>query len=110
MGGMGLAPSASLNPERRFPSSFEPIHGSAPDIAGTSAANPIGSIWSTALMLDHLGHHRWAGAVQRAIELAVTSTGIRTPDLRGNATTQQVGDAVVAALGRAGDEATAAPG
>jgi tartrate dehydrogenase/decarboxylase/D-malate dehydrogenase len=109
MGGMGLAPSASLNPERRFPSSFEPIHGSAPDIAGTSAANPIGSIWSTALMLDHLGHHRWAGAVQRAIELVVTSTGIRTPDLRGNATTQQVGDAVVAALDRAGDEAAAPP-
>jgi tartrate dehydrogenase/decarboxylase/D-malate dehydrogenase len=61
-------------------------------------------------MLDHLGHHRWAGAVQRAIELVVTSTGIRTPDLQGNATTQQVGDAVVAALDQTGDEAAAAPG
>ena len=107
MGGMGLAPSASLNPERRFPSSFEPIHGSAPDIAGTSAANPIGSIWSTALMLDHLGHHRWAGTVQRAIELVVMSA-TRTPDLEGSATTEQVGDAVVGALDRIRDDAAAA--
>ena len=108
MGGMGLAPSASLNPERRFPSSFEPIHGSAPDIAGTSAANPIGSIWSTALMLDHLGHHEWAGTVQRAIELVIMNTAIRTPDLNGSATTEQVGDAVVGALDRIRDDAAAA--
>ncbi len=108
MGGMGLAPSASLNPERQFPSSFEPIHGSAPDIAGTSAANPIGSIWSTALMLDHLGHHEWAGTVQRAIERVVMNTAIRTPDLNGSATTEQVGDAVVGALDRIRDDAAAA--
>jgi tartrate dehydrogenase/decarboxylase/D-malate dehydrogenase len=107
MGGMGLAPSASLNPERRFPSSFEPIHGSAPDIAGTSAANPIGSIWSTALMLDHLGHPQWAGTVQRAIERVVMSA-TRTPDLQGSATTEQVGDAIVGALDRVRDGAAAA--
>jgi tartrate dehydrogenase/decarboxylase/D-malate dehydrogenase len=108
MGGMGLAPSASLNPERRFPSSFEPIHGSAPDIAGTSAANPIGSIWSTALMLDHLGHPQWASTIQQAIGLVVGNTPIRTPDLGGSATTEQVGDAIVGALDRARDEAAAA--
>jgi tartrate dehydrogenase/decarboxylase/D-malate dehydrogenase len=100
MGGMGLAPSANLNPERSFPSMFEPIHGSAPDIAGTSAANPIGSIWSTALMLEHLGHRDWASAVLTAIGLAVADPAARTRDLGGTASTQQAGDAVIAALGR----------
>lgn len=104
MGGMGLAPSASLNPERRFPSTFEPIHGSAPDIAGTSAANPVGSIWSTALMLEHLGHRAWAAAVQRAVQLAVVSPAARTRDLGGTASTQQAGDAIIALLDHAFEE------
>jgi tartrate dehydrogenase/decarboxylase/D-malate dehydrogenase len=98
MGGMGLAPSASLNPERRFPSTFEPIHGSAPDIAGTGQANPIGSIWSTALMLDHLGYPRWEHRVMRAIEVTVAEPGTRTPDLGGTASTRAVGDALLKAL------------
>jgi tartrate dehydrogenase/decarboxylase / D-malate dehydrogenase len=100
MGGMGLAPSANLNPERRFPSMFEPIHGSAPDIAGTSRANPIGSIWSTALMLEHLGYRRWAARVQHAIRDAVANPATLTQDLGGTASTRQVGDAVVALLDR----------
>jgi tartrate dehydrogenase/decarboxylase / D-malate dehydrogenase len=111
MGGMGLAPSANLNPERRFPSMFEPIHGSAPDIAGRSTANPIGSIWSTSLMLDHLGHRDWARTVQRAIELVVTNPASRTPDLRGTGTTGQAGDAIVELLDQARAEMAApAPG
>jgi tartrate dehydrogenase/decarboxylase / D-malate dehydrogenase len=103
MGGMGLAPSANLNPERRFPSLFEPIHGSAPDIAGESVANPVGSIWSTALMLEHLGHGDWAAAVQRAIQAAVASPATRTVDLGGSASTQEAGDAIIALLDRAPD-------
>jgi len=98
MGGMGLAPSASLNPERRFPSTFEPIHGSAPDIAGTGQANPIGSIWSTALMLDHLGYPEWGQRVMRAIEATVAEPGTRTPDLGGAASTSAVGDALLREL------------
>ncbi len=101
MGGMGLAPSANLNPERQFPSMFEPIHGSAPDIAGQSIANPIGSMWSTALMLEHLGHAGWAAAIQRAIQAAVATPAARTPDLGGSASTQQAGDAVIALLDHA---------
>ena len=98
MGGMGLAPSASLNPERRFPSTFEPIHGSAPDIKGAGRVNPIGSIWSTALMLDHLGYRQWAGRVVRAIEKSVADPATRTADLGGTASTGAVGEAVVTAL------------
>jgi tartrate dehydrogenase/decarboxylase / D-malate dehydrogenase len=101
---MGLAPSANLNPERRFPSMFEPIHGSAPDIAGRSVCNPVGSIWSTALMLEHLGHHAWSAAVQRAIRLAVANPATRTRDLAGTASTREAGDAVVELLGRTGDQ------
>ena len=98
MGGMGLAPSASLNPERRFPSTFEPIHGSAPDIAGTGQANPIGSIWSTALMLDHLGYPEWGHRVERAIEVLVADGQTLTPDLGGTASCGQVGDALLEVL------------
>jgi tartrate dehydrogenase/decarboxylase/D-malate dehydrogenase len=98
MGGMGLAPSASLNPERRFPSTFEPIHGSAPDIAGSGQANPIGSIWSTALMLDHLGYPQWAQRVLSAIAATVAEPVSRTPDLGGTATTGAVGDALLKVL------------
>jgi tartrate dehydrogenase/decarboxylase/D-malate dehydrogenase len=106
MGGMGLAPSANLNPERRFPSMFEPIHGSAPDIAGKSVANPVGSIWSTALMLSHIGHGDWAAAVERAIQASVAQSATRTLDLGGTATTQQAGDAIIALLDRAGRQPT----
>ena len=98
MGGMGLAPSASLNPEQRFPSTFEPIHGSAPDLAGTGQANPLGSIWSTALMLDHLGYPEWGRRVVRAIETVVAAGEARTADLGGTVSTAEVGDAVIKAL------------
>src|SRR5467141_1894031 len=78
-GGIGIAPSANLNPERNFPSMFEPVHGSAPDIAGRNIANPIGTIWSVALMLDHFGSPKAARAVEDAIE-KVCESGPRTPD------------------------------
>ena len=84
-GTIGIAPSANLNPEREFPSMFEPVHGSAPDIAGRGIANPIGQIWSGAMMLDHLGHPDAAGAVVRAIEAVLTS-GPRTREIGGTPT------------------------
>jgi tartrate dehydrogenase/decarboxylase/D-malate dehydrogenase len=96
-GSMGIAASANLNPEGRFPSMFEPVHGSAPDIAGQGIANPIGAIWSAALMLDHLGLSDEAARVMRAIE-ATTSQGLLTPDLGGSCTTSQVTDAILANL------------
>jgi tartrate dehydrogenase/decarboxylase/D-malate dehydrogenase len=94
-GTIGIAPSANLNPERAFPSMFEPVHGSAPDIAGKNIANPIGQIWSGAMMLEHLGHTDAAAAVLRAIE-AVLADGPRTPDIGGTASTQEVGAAIAA--------------
>jgi tartrate dehydrogenase/decarboxylase/D-malate dehydrogenase len=96
-GTIGIAPSANLNPERTFPSLFEPVHGSAPDIAGKGVANPIGQIWSGAMMLDHLGHADAAAAVMRAIEM-VLRDGPRTPDMHGRATTVEMGKAVAAAV------------
>jgi tartrate dehydrogenase/decarboxylase/D-malate dehydrogenase len=96
-GTIGIAPSANLNPERVFPSLFEPVHGSAPDIAGKGIANPIGQIWSGAMMLEHLGHPDAAAAVMRAIEI-VLSEGPRTPDMGGHATTKDVGRAVASAI------------
>jgi len=98
MGGMGLAPSANLDPSRGHPSMFEPIHGSAPDIAGKGLANPIGQLWSTAMMLDHLGHPGWSEALEEAIAETVADPEKRTPDLGGTATTERVGDAVLAKL------------
>jgi tartrate dehydrogenase/decarboxylase / D-malate dehydrogenase len=98
MGGMGLAPSANLNPERVFPSMFEPIHGSAPDIAGQNKANPIGSIWSLSLMLDHLGYPGWGKAVLAAIAAVLEDGNVRTPDLGGRDTTSDLGDAIVDSL------------
>lgn len=92
-GTIGIAPSASLNPERRFPSLFEPVHGSAPDIAGKGIANPIAMIWSGALMLDFLGHRDAHDRIVAAIE-AVLKDGPRTGDLRGTASTVEVGDAI----------------
>jgi tartrate dehydrogenase/decarboxylase/D-malate dehydrogenase len=96
-GSLGIAASANLDPERRKPSMFEPVHGSAPDIAGQGIANPIAAIWTVALMLDHLGLAAEAGRVMRAIE-ATTAAGIVTPDLGGTATTREVGAAIVAGL------------
>ena len=92
-GTIGIAPSANLNPERRFPSLFEPVHGSAPDIYGKGIANPIGQIWAGLMMLDHLGHPEAAGAIMRAIE-TVLAEGPRTPDMGGNASTTDVGKAI----------------
>ena len=96
-GSMGVAASANLDPERRRPSMFEPVHGSAPDIAGKGIANPIAAIWSAALMLDHLGLAEEAARVMRAIE-GTTAAGVLTPELGGRATTAEVGEAVVARL------------
>ena len=96
-GTIGIAPSANLNPERDYPSLFEPVHGSAPDIVGRGIANPLGQIWSGAMMLEHLGQPQAASAVLRAIE-AVLSDGPKTRDIGGSANTQEVGRAVAAAL------------
>jgi tartrate dehydrogenase/decarboxylase/D-malate dehydrogenase len=97
-GTIGIAPSANINPERRFPSLFEPVHGSAPDIAGKGIANPIGQIWCGAMMLQHLGYPEAHDAIVAAIE-TVTANGPRTPDMGGTARTEDLGRAVVQALG-----------
>jgi len=99
-GTIGIAPSANLNPDRKFPSLFEPVHGSAPDIAGQGIANPIGQIWCGALMLDFLGYREAHDAVLQAIEavLAPGSQAPRTPDLGGQARTADVGRAIAETL------------
>jgi tartrate dehydrogenase/decarboxylase/D-malate dehydrogenase len=96
-GTIGIAPSANLNPEREFPSMFEPVHGSAPDIYGRNVANPLAQIWSGAMMLEHLGHPEAAAAVVRAMEWVLVD-GPRTPDLGGKASTQELGRAVAEAV------------
>ncbi len=93
-----MAASANINPEKAFPSMFEPVHGSAPDIAGKWVANPIGQIWSGALMLEHLGESEAAAAVLRAIESLLTEGGPRTRDMGGQAGTKEVGEAIAAAV------------
>ncbi len=98
-GSLGIAPTANLDPERRFPSMFEPIHGSALDIAGKGIANPIGTFWTAVLMLEHLGEPAAAGRLMSAIE-AVTGAGVLTPDLGGAARTEQVTRAVCEQLER----------
>jgi tartrate dehydrogenase/decarboxylase/D-malate dehydrogenase len=98
-GSIGLASSANVNPTKQFPSMFEPVHGSAPDIAGKGVANPLAAILSAALMLDHLGLAKGAAAVRAAVARVLESAQVRTPDLGGTGTTTQMGDAVVAALG-----------
>jgi tartrate dehydrogenase/decarboxylase/D-malate dehydrogenase len=97
-GTIGIAPSGNINPERRFPSLFEPVHGSAPDIAGRGIANPIGQIWAGAMMLDHLGHPEAGAAVLRAIESVLPHEHLRTGDLGGTADTVACGKAIAAAL------------
>jgi tartrate dehydrogenase/decarboxylase/D-malate dehydrogenase len=97
-GSLGIAPTANLNPERRFPSMFEPIHGSAFDIVGKGIANPVGTFWSAVMMLEHLGEPAAAGRLMRAIERVTADPALHTPDLGGPATTRQVTDALLAAL------------
>ena len=97
-GTIAIAPSANINPERAFPSMFEPVHGSAPDIAGRGIANPIGMIWSGAMMLDHLGHADAGAAVVKAIETVLADGGRLTPDMGGKATTVELGKAIAEAI------------
>ena len=98
-GSMGLAASANIDPERRFPSMFEPVHGSAPDIAGKGIANPMAAILSAAMMLRHLGHEDAADDIDRAVLSVIEQGEILTSDLGGSSSTSQVGKAVVASLG-----------
>lgn len=97
-GTIGIAPSGNINPERRFPSLFEPVHGSAPDIAGQGIANPIGQIWAASMMLDHLGHPEAAEGIVSAIEAVLSMPDLRTRDLGGMADTSTCGMAVADAL------------
>jgi tartrate dehydrogenase/decarboxylase / D-malate dehydrogenase len=97
-GSVGLAASANINPERVFPSMFEPVHGSAPDIAGQGIANPLAAILSAKLMLDHLGQTKSAMGIQRAVGKVLKDGKVRTPDLGGKATTAQIAEAVLGAL------------
>jgi len=97
-GGLGLAAGANLNPERKYPSMFEPIHGSAPDIAGKGVANPLASIWSAAQILDFFGHEDWGRRVLDAIERLLTEKKTLTPDIGGTSSTQEVGSAVIGIL------------
>lgn len=97
-GTIGIAPAGNINPERRFPSLFEPVHGSAPDIAGQEIANPVGQIWSAALMLEHFGEFEAASAVVAAIEEVLSEPKLRTRDLGGRAGTIECGKAIAGAL------------
>jgi tartrate dehydrogenase/decarboxylase / D-malate dehydrogenase len=97
-GSLGIAPTANLNPERKFPSMFEPIHGSAFDITGKGIANPVGTFWTATMMLEHLGEKPAAERLMRAIERVTADPLLHTPDLGGSATTRQVTDAVIGAI------------
>jgi tartrate dehydrogenase/decarboxylase/D-malate dehydrogenase len=97
-GSLGLAAGANLNPERLYPSMFEPIHGSAPDIAGRGIANPVGAVWAGALMLEHLGEAEAHARIMRALERVLAGKQVRTPDLSGSATTTEMAEAIRAAL------------
>ena len=97
-GSLGIPPSGNINPERRYPSMFEPVHGSAPDIAGQGIANPIAAIWAASMMLDHLGHEDSGELLLRAIEGVTAEGKTLTPDLGGSATTRDVGEAIRARL------------
>jgi len=97
-GSIGIAPGGNINPEKEYPSMFEPVHGSAPDIAGKGIANPVAQIWTGAMLLEHLGHQDAADAVVRAIEKLVEEGKTVTRDLGGKATTKEVGEALVAMI------------
>jgi tartrate dehydrogenase/decarboxylase/D-malate dehydrogenase len=99
-GSIGIAPSANLDPTKQYPSMFEPVHGSAPDIAGKGVANPVGAVWSAAMMLEHLGHTAAAADVLAAMEDSLAKRETRTADLGGTASTAQVTEALVAHLRR----------
>jgi tartrate dehydrogenase/decarboxylase / D-malate dehydrogenase len=109
-GTIGIAPSGNLNPERRFPSMFEPVHGSAPDIAGKNIANPIGQIWSGAMMLEHLGAKEAADAIVAAIERVLASGENLTPDMGGTASTTSLGAAIADAVSAHSSQKVAANG
>lgn len=96
VGSMGLAPSANLNPEREYPSLFEPVHGSAPDIAGRGIANPVAQIWSGAMMLRHFGEEQAAQAVEQAIFKVLATSSVRTRDIGGKASTRELGELIAA--------------
>jgi tartrate dehydrogenase/decarboxylase/D-malate dehydrogenase len=98
-GSLGIAPSGNLNPEGDFPSMFEPVHGSAPDIAGRGIANPVGQIWSGAMMLENLGYPEAAKIIERAIEIVLSDKDMKTPDLGGHATTKEAGMAIAEVAG-----------
>ena len=98
-GGMGLAAGANLNPERRYPSMFEAIHGSAPDIAGKNIANPLASIWTAGQMLDFFGYEEWGSKIVDSIEQMLIEKKALTPDLGGTASTQECGDEMVRIIG-----------
>ena len=100
-GTIGIAPSANLNPERTFPSMFEPVHGSAPDIYGKNIANPIGQIWSGAMMLQHLGQPEAGAAIVRAIESVLAAGKSLTPDMGGTSSTDGLGEQIAAAVAAA---------
>nr|WP_272867846.1 tartrate dehydrogenase [Candidatus Halocynthiibacter alkanivorans] len=102
-GSIGIAPSANINPEGRFPSMFEPVHGSAPDIAGKGVANPVAAVWSAAIMLEHLGETEAAASIIEAIEVSLAQDSSRTRDLGGSADMQTSADAILAALATAPD-------
>jgi tartrate dehydrogenase/decarboxylase/D-malate dehydrogenase len=102
-GSLGIAPTANLNPERRFPSMFEPIHGSAFDITGKGIANPVATFWTASMMLEHLGEPAAAARLMRAVERVTADPALHTPDLGGRATTRAVTDAVIAAVRGAND-------
>ncbi|MEE8350890.1 MAG: tartrate dehydrogenase [Rhodospirillales bacterium] len=97
-GTIGIAPGSNINPEKEYPSMFEPVHGSAPDIAGQGIANPIGQIWSGAMMLEHLGQNEAAAAIISAIEKVLKDSDVKTPDMGGKASTEELGRAVEEAL------------
>ena len=97
-GGMGLAAGANLNPERKFPSMFEPIHGSAPDLAGLGVSNPLASIWSASQMLDYFGHEGWGKRLIAIIEEMLVERKVLTPDMGGTASTSEVGSAFIEKL------------
>ena len=97
-GGLGLAAGANINPERKYPSMFEPIHGSAPDIAGKGIANPLAAVWSAAQILDFFGHPAWGQRILDALETLLTEKRVLTPDIGGHASTREVGDEIVRIL------------
>lgn len=102
IGGMGIAPSGNINPEKEFPSMFEPVHGSAPDIAGKGIANPTAAIWCASMMMEHLGEEEAAHAILEAAQDVLEEGTFVTPDLGGKATTAEMGDAVCRKLGEKG--------